>query len=75
MVVYPPPPIKMGEGMREAQTLAEASSARQPEHYKKRAIEVFGCFFINMADDAPNPVVAESDHLVRHDLRAKAKAV
>ena len=52
-----------------------ASSSRQPEHHKQRAIELFGCFRINMADDAPNPVMAESDHLVCHNLRAKAEAV
>ncbi len=50
-------------------------SPRQSEHHEQRAIEVFGCFPINMADDAPNPITAESDHLVGHDLRAKAKAV
>ena len=74
MVVYLPPPIKMGRGMAEAHMLATSSSPRQPEHHKQRAIEVLGCFAINMADDAPNPVMAEGDHLVRHDLRAKAKA-
>jgi hypothetical protein len=47
---------------------AASSSPRQPEHYEQRAIEVFGCFPINMADDAPYPVVPESDHLVGHNL-------
>jgi hypothetical protein len=28
-------------------------------------IEVFGCFGIDMTNDAPNPITAESDHLVR----------
>jgi hypothetical protein len=76
MVIYPPSRIKMGEGMEEAQTRAAAAlSPRQPEHHKQCAIEMFGCFRINMADDAPNPVMAESDHFVRHNLRAKAKAI
>jgi hypothetical protein len=51
------------------------TSPRQPEHDKQRAIELFGCFRINMADDAPDPIMAERDHFVRHNLRAKPKAV
>src|ERR1700687_3209258 len=37
-----------------------APSPRQSEHHEQRAIEVFGWLPINMADDAPNPVTAES---------------
>src|SRR5260221_1701741 len=62
---------RWGKGIGEAQAHAAASSLREPEHHKQRAIEVLGCFPANMADDASNPVVAERDHLVRHDLRAK----
>ncbi len=75
MVIYPPPRIKMGEGMTEAQRRGAAWSPRQPEHDEERAIELFGCFRVDTADDAPNPFMAERNHFVRHDLRAKAKAV
>jgi hypothetical protein len=63
MVVHPPPRIKVG------------NSLCQPEHDQKRAIKPFGCFCIDMANDAPNPVVPQRYHLVRHDLRANEKAV
>jgi hypothetical protein len=75
MMVHPQPPIKMGREITAVRMPAVFSSPRQPEHDEQCAIEVFGCFPINMADDAPNPVLAEGDHLVRHNLRAKAKAV
>jgi len=69
MVAYPRPAIKT---RRNART---ALSPRQPEHHKQGSIELFGGFAIKMADDAPNPIPAQGDHLVRHDLRAKAKTV
>jgi hypothetical protein len=69
MVAHPRIGIKSGGNARTA------LSPRQPEDYQQGSIEVFGCFHINIADDAPNPVTAQGDHLVRHDLRAKAKAV
>ena len=73
MVIYLAAPIKMGGGMAEARSAS--ASPGQPEYYQECAIEVLRSFPVNVADDAPDPVMAERDHLVRHNLRAEAKAV
>jgi hypothetical protein len=74
MVIYSTPPIKMvrvwlGRGR------ASASSPRQPEHQKKRAIQLFGRFRVDAANNPPDAVAAERDQFVCHDLRSKAKTV
>jgi hypothetical protein len=73
MVVYSRRRIKMGRAWERCERAAP--SPRKAKDHEQRTIKVFGCFGIDMTDDAPNPVTAESDHLVRHNLRAKAKAV
>ena len=43
-------------------------SSRQPKNDKQGAIDLVRGFTVNMADDAPNAIAAQGDHLVRHDL-------
>jgi len=50
-------------------------SSRQPEDQKQRAVELFGCFSVDAADNPPNAVAAERDQFIGHDLRPKAKTV
>jgi hypothetical protein len=73
MVVYLSRRIKMG-GMGEWMRSA-VPSPRKPEHHEQRAIEVLGCFRVDMTNNLPNMVNPQRDHLVRHNLGAKAKAV
>jgi hypothetical protein len=74
MVIYSPPPIKMG-GAWEKRGRASASSPRQAEDQKKRAIQLFGRFPVDAANNPPNAVAAERDQFICHDLRPKAKTV
>jgi hypothetical protein len=75
MVIYSLPPIKMGRGVREVQMPTIFSSSRQPEHHKERAVQLFGRFHVDAANNPPNAVAAERDQFVCHDLRPKAKTV
>ena len=72
MVIYSPPPIKMG-GAWEKRGLASASSPRQAEEQKERAVQVFGRFRVDTANNPPNAVAAERDQFIRHDLRPETK--
>jgi hypothetical protein len=74
MVIYSPPPIKMGGGWL-GRGRASASSPRQAEEQKERAVQLFGRFHVDAANNPPNAVAAERDQFVCHDLRPKAKAV
>ena len=74
MVIYSPPPIKMG-GAWEKRGRASASSPRQAEDQKERAIQLFRRFRVDAANNPPNAVAAERDQFVCHDLRSKAKTV
>jgi hypothetical protein len=74
MVIYSPPSIKMG-GDAIGQMPITAASLRQPEHQKKRAVELLGCLSVDAANNPPNAVTAECDQFIRHDLRPKAKTV
>jgi hypothetical protein len=58
MVVYLAQVIKIGG--------EHHSSPRKPEHHEQGAVEVLGRFAVNMADDAPNPLMAKGDRLVSH---------
>jgi hypothetical protein len=75
MVIYPRRRIKMGQGMGGPRIRPKSTSPRQTEDHEQCAIKLLGCFPVNLADDAPNPVKAQCDHLVRHNLRAKAESV
>jgi hypothetical protein len=48
---------------------------REAEYDKQGAIQLLGRYRVDAADDSTNTVAAERQHLVRHDLRAQAKAV
>ena len=50
-------------------------SSRQAEDQKQRAVELFGRFSIDAADNPPNAVTAERDEFIGHDLRPETKAV
>jgi hypothetical protein len=74
MVIYSPPPIKMGKGWSRADD-DDILSPRQPEHEKERAIQLLGRVRVDAADNPPDAVAAERDQFVCHDLRPKAKTV
>jgi hypothetical protein len=44
------------------------ASPRKPKQDQQGAIKLFGRRGINLADDLPDPVTPQRDHLVRHDL-------
>jgi hypothetical protein len=69
MVVHLPPPIKMGGGM------AASPLWRQAEDQKERAVQLFGRFRVDAANNPPNAVAAERDQFVCHDLRPEPKTV
>jgi hypothetical protein len=75
MVIYSAQPIKMGRGKGEARMRSAASSPRQAEDQKERAVQLFGRFSVDAANNPPNAVAAERDQFVCHDLRPKAKSV
>jgi hypothetical protein len=75
MVIHLVARIKMGEGVTEARMPAGALSPRQAEHQKERAVQLFGRFRVDAANNPPDAVAAERDQLVCHDLRSKAKTV
>ena len=54
---------------------ATFSSPGQSEDQEERAVQLFGRFRIDAANNLPNAVAAERDQFVCHDLRPKAKAV
>jgi hypothetical protein len=64
----------MGEAV-ERPGLASASSPRQAEEQKERAVQLFGRFRVDAANNPPNAVAAERDQFICHDLRPKAKTV
>jgi len=72
MVIYSPPPIKMG-GAWEKRGRASASSPRQAEDQKERAIQLFRRFHVDAANNPSNAVAAERDQFIRHDLRPETK--
>ncbi len=74
MVIYLAPPIKMGR-VWLGRGRASASSPRQAEDKKKGAIQLFGRFRVDAANNPPDAVAAERDQFVCHDLRSKAKTV
>jgi hypothetical protein len=61
MVIYSPPPIKMGRGHGRGADAPRASSPRQPEDKKERAVQLFGRFHVDAANNPPNAVAAERD--------------
>ena len=75
MVIYSAQPSKMGRGRGEARMRSAAPSPRQAEDQKERAVQLFGRFSVDAANNPPNAVAAERDQFVCHDLRPKAKAV
>jgi hypothetical protein len=75
MVIYSAQPIKMGRGRGEARMRSAAPSPRQAEDQKERAVQLFGRFSVDAANNPPNAVAAERDQFVCHDLRPKAKSV
>jgi hypothetical protein len=74
MVIYSPPPIKMGRAWSRADA-GDILSPRQPEHQQERAVQLFGRFRVDAANDPPNAVAAKRDQSVRHDPRPQAKTV
>jgi len=52
-----------------------ALSPRQTENQKERAVELFGRFCVDAANNPPNAVAAERDQFICHDLGPKAKTV
>jgi hypothetical protein len=58
MVVYSGAPIKMGEGIEEGRKWGVASLPRQAEDQQQRAIQLFGRFRVNAANNPPNSVAA-----------------
>src|SRR5258708_2556625 len=64
-----------GEGVWERRGRASASSPRQAEDQKKRAVQLFGRFRVDAANNPPNAVAAERDQFIRHDLRPETKTV
>jgi hypothetical protein len=75
MVVHLAAPIKMGEGIGDARMWPESSSPRQADDQNERAVQLFGRFRVDAANNPPNAVAAERDQFVCHDLRSKAKTV
>jgi hypothetical protein len=87
MVAYPPPPGNMtggmplilGSGDCELHQVSshqwQQESARQTENYEQSAIELLSRFGIETANNAPDPVAAQGNHLVGHDLRENSKPV
>jgi hypothetical protein len=57
------------------QTPAIFSSPGQSEDQKERAVQLFGRFRVDAANNPPNAIAAERDQFVCHDLRPKAKTV
>jgi hypothetical protein len=72
MVIYSPPSIKMGFGGINTNA---TSLLRQPEDQKERAVELFGRFSVDVANNPSNAVTAERDQFIGHDLRPEAKTV
>ena len=60
---------------KTARVIPGCQSPRQTEYDEQCTVELVGCSGIDLANDAPNPITPQRDHLVRHDLRAKAKSV
>jgi hypothetical protein len=75
MVAHPPRRIKVGRGLGAAQIRAAPPSPRQPKHQQKRAVQLFGRFRIDAANNPPNALATERKQFVRHDLRPDAKTV
>ncbi len=53
----------------------QTPSARKPEHQQECAVQLFGRFRVDAANDPSNTVAAQRDQLIRHDLRPKAETV
>src|SRR5260370_37500527 len=64
-----------GQGAWERPGRASASSPRQAEEQKERAVQLFGRFRVDAANNPPNAVAAERDQFIRHDLRPETKTV
>jgi hypothetical protein len=75
MVIYLAAPIKMGRAWEKRRRRTIAASPRQPEYQKERAVQLFGRFHVDAANNPPNAVAPERDQFVCHDLRSKAKTV
>ena len=54
---------------------ATFSSPGQSEDQEERAVQLFGRFRVDAANNPPDAVAAERDQFVCHDLRSKAKTV
>ena len=68
-------PLRTKGRRRKCASLSHSLSARQPEHQKESAVELFGCIGVDSANNPPNAVAAECDQLICHDLRSETKAV
>ena len=75
MVIYLAAPIKMGGAWEKRRRRTIAASPRQPEYQKERAVQLFGRFHVDAANNPPNAVAAERDQFIRHDLRPETKTV
>jgi hypothetical protein len=47
----------------------------QSKDYQQSLVQPLGGFGIDPTDNAPNPIVPQRDHFVRHDLRAQSQSV
>src|SRR6266513_846288 len=74
MVIYSPPPIKMG-GAWEKRGRASASSPRQAEDQKERAIQSFASVRIERSYNSPDPIAAKRIKLIGHDLGVNEQTV
>jgi hypothetical protein len=62
-------------GERISDARAVRPSSRQTKDQEERAVEVFGRLCVDAANHPSNPVTAERDQFVCHDLRPKAKTI
>ena len=74
MVIYSTPPIKMVRA-RLVRGRASASSRRQAEDQKKRAIQSFASVRIERSYDSPDPIAAKRIKLIGHDLGVNEQTV
>jgi hypothetical protein len=74
MVIYLAAPIKMG-GAWEKRGRASASSPRQAEDQKERAIQSFASVRIERSYNSPDPISAKRIKLIGHDLGVNEQTV